>query len=299
MRRSSPDRPRQAGRRGGSAGPSGPLPGRTLSGGAGIAWLRTHSWLVALHLGAVAALAVVLALGAADPAAHGPDPLLESGKWALRFLLLCLAMTPLAVYLGWKGAGQLRKPLGLWSFAFALVHVGFGVSSDLTFTRWQWPVAPYLLLGGLALLILMALALTSHRPAMRLLGRGWKRLHRLVYVAGCAAAGHGLLAAVTSKRMLVRDPVAVYELRVMAALVAVALVVRVPALRRLLLSALAPLRRRAVRLPRAAPLTPAVEPMVVPGPLAPSPEPAPVQLGPRRPLAPALDPEEEEELVAG
>lgn len=48
------------------------------------------------------------------------DPLFEhSGKWAVRFLLLCLLMTPLNTLFGWRAALRLRKPAGLWAFGFA------------------------------------------------------------------------------------------------------------------------------------------------------------------------------------
>ena len=48
--------------------------------------------------------------------------LISSGKWAIRFLLLCLLMTPLNTVLGWRGAIKLRKPAGLWAFGFAVAH---------------------------------------------------------------------------------------------------------------------------------------------------------------------------------
>jgi len=57
---------------------------------------------------------------------------------------------------------------------------------------WQAPVQPFLPLGALTLLILTAPAATSFRAAMRLLGRAWKRLHRMRGLTGGAAA-NGLL----------------------------------------------------------------------------------------------------------
>ena len=46
--------------------------------------------------------------------------------------------------------------------------------------------------GLAAFLILTALALTSHRPAMKRMGRNWKRLHRLVYLAGILVVLHSI-----------------------------------------------------------------------------------------------------------
>jgi sulfoxide reductase heme-binding subunit YedZ len=48
--------------------------------------------------------------------------LVSSGKWALRFLLLSLLMTPLNALFGWRNAVKLRKPAGLWAFEFGAIH---------------------------------------------------------------------------------------------------------------------------------------------------------------------------------
>src|SRR5687767_10529798 len=45
------------------------------------------------------------------------------GHWAIRFLMLSLAMSPIYTYFGWKTALRLRKPAGIWAFAFAGLHV--------------------------------------------------------------------------------------------------------------------------------------------------------------------------------
>lgn len=254
--------------------------------------LRTRWLPAALHVGAATILLIVLTQGDLDWSTVGSfDPLIESAKWALRFLLLCLAITPLAVYLGWTAVVPLRKPLGLWAFAFALVHVGFSLARGDVLARWQPPIQPLFLLGGLALAILSALALTSTKGAQRRLGRAWKRLHRLVYLAGGATVAHALLAAATSKRMFVRDPQAVYEVRLALALLAVLLIVRIPAVRRLLLPVLAPLRRRRAQERGVAP--PASAPdftPVLPRPSAPPAE-------PERPPLPMLADEAVEEAA--
>jgi sulfoxide reductase heme-binding subunit YedZ len=225
---------------------------------------RLSPWpLLALHALAAMALATIVLLGGLDMSDERPlDALLESGKWALRFLIICLAMTPLQRYLGWQGAGRLRKPAGLWAFAFAALHAALYVAAmnDMWLQRLR---EPFLLIGVGSLLILTALALTSSRRAMAWLGRSWKRLHRLVYLAGAATTLHALLAAIMSKRVLVRDPQALLELRLAAAIVAALLVVRIPLVRRRLQPAAARLLRRSPVTATIAP-RPAVEPAPLP-----------------------------------
>jgi DMSO/TMAO reductase YedYZ heme-binding membrane subunit len=106
---------------------------------------------------------------------------------------------------------------------------------------------PFIALGLLGLFILTVLAITSNRWAMRRLGKHWKRLHRLVYLAGMAVVFHALLATTMSKKMFVRDPQAIDELKLYLALLVVLLIVRIPLVRRVLkqMLALSRLRRKA------------------------------------------------------
>jgi sulfoxide reductase heme-binding subunit YedZ len=200
-----------------------------------MSWLRLNWRRLALNLFGGAVLVILLSGGSRDlDAVDTFDPGLESGKWAIRFLLICLAMTPLQSYFGWRGAIQLRKPTGLWSFGFALLHVLFYIIGDIRLTWLASSIPLYIALGLLGLLILTALALTSNRWAMRRLGKYWKRLHRLVYLAGLIVVFHGMLATTASKKVLLRDPQAIQELRLYLGLLVVLLVVRVPQIRRAL-----------------------------------------------------------------
>jgi sulfoxide reductase heme-binding subunit YedZ len=199
-------------------------------------WVHARSnwrW-AALNLFAGSVLAVVWTQGSTDywNTTQTFDTMLESGKWAIRFLLICLTMTPLQTYLGWRGAAPLRKPAGLWAFGFALLHVLVYVQ-EVQFDWLAWPMQNFLALGLLGLVVLMALAATSNRWAMRRLGKSWKRLHRLVYAAGIAVTCHAMLATTMSKKMFMRDPQAIHELRIYLAVLVVLLVVRVPLVRRL------------------------------------------------------------------
>lgn len=200
-----------------------------------ITWLREN--LRPVIVNGVALVVVVSLLeqarngysGSADTSA-----MLDSGKWAVRFLLLCLAMTPLNTVFGWRSAVKLRKTLGLWAFGFAALHLGLYVLETQGLQWLQVPMQPHITLGILSLGALTAMAVTSNRRAMKHLGRWWKRLHRLVYATGCAVIVHGMLATTLSKKIAVYDPQAIHELSVYLAAVAVLLVIRIPLVRRLL-----------------------------------------------------------------
>ena len=162
-------------------------------------WLKSHWRWGTLNLLAVFTLVFVLAQGSTDwDKKETFDPGLESGKWAIRFLLACLSMTPLNTYFGWSSAIKLRKSAGLWAFGFACLHVLFYVREAKL--GWLTLTMPsYLALGLTGLVILSTLAITSNRWAMRQLGKAWKRLHRLVYLAGIVVVTHSLLALTMSK----------------------------------------------------------------------------------------------------
>ncbi|WP_419605805.1 sulfite oxidase heme-binding subunit YedZ [Thiolapillus sp.] len=118
----------------------------------------------------------------------------ETGSWALRFLLITLAITPLRRLTGWRRPVLLRRMLGLFSFFYASLHVLVWLWLDREFA-WGGMLAdiakrPYITVGFLSFLILTALAATSNALSMRRLGLRWKQLHRLVYVAALLAVLH-------------------------------------------------------------------------------------------------------------
>jgi sulfoxide reductase heme-binding subunit YedZ len=207
-------------------------------------WLKSNWRWATLNLAAASVMIVVLSQGSTDWNEANPfDPMLESGKWAIRFLLICLSMTPLNRYFGWSSAIKLRKPAGLWAFGFAILHVLVYIR-DTQFTWLEFPMQPFVVLGILGLLILAALAVTSNRWAMRRMRKNWKRLHRLVYLAGNLVIFHAILATTMSKKIAVRDPHAIRELKGYLALLIVLLVVRIPLVRRALMHMPALVRRQ-------------------------------------------------------
>jgi sulfoxide reductase heme-binding subunit YedZ len=117
-----------------------------------------------------------------------------TGDWALRFLLLSLAVTPARRLLGWNGLIAYRRMLGLFAFFYAVLHLATFVVLD-HFFDWNEIVAdvykrPYVTAGMTAFACLLPLAVTSTRGWIRRLGRRWTQLHRLAYVAAVAAVVH-------------------------------------------------------------------------------------------------------------
>jgi len=131
----------------------------------------------------------------ANPIATGLNQL---GLLALVLLVASLSATPLKLTLGWTWPLRARRTLGLLAFFTALLHFllylgpdqGFdllGVLSDIA-------KRPFIAVGFLALLLLVPLAWTSSKQAVRRLTFPiWQRLHRLVYVIGVLAALHFFL----------------------------------------------------------------------------------------------------------
>jgi sulfoxide reductase heme-binding subunit YedZ len=131
-----------------------------------------------------------LALGA-NPVEKVQDTL---GIWGLRLLLATLAVTPLRVLTHSPKLHHFRRMLGLFAFAYVAMHFLWYLFVDQAFD-WEQLAAdvvkrPYITAGFTALLLLLPLALTSTRRAMRRLGRRWERLHRLVYPAAILACVH-------------------------------------------------------------------------------------------------------------
>ena len=108
------------------------------------------------------------------------------GLGALIFLLITLSMTPLQRLTGWSGWIVIRRQLGLWSFAYIVLHMITYMVFILGLDWGQFGVElrkrPYIIVGALAFLGLLALALTSNRYSQRRLGARWKKLHKPVYV---------------------------------------------------------------------------------------------------------------------
>ena len=124
-----------------------------------------------------------------------------TGDWAIRFLVITLAVTPLRRVTGWNPIIKLRRMLGLFSFFYATLHflTWFVLDWFFDFRQMAEDVAkrPFITLGMATYLMLLALAVTSTQGSIRRLGRRWTQLHRLIYVACGTALFHFWLARKT------------------------------------------------------------------------------------------------------
>ena len=119
-----------------------------------------------------------------------------TGTVALVTVLVTLTITPLHRLTGINALIKLRRPIGLWAFAYACAHLTCYLVFDQSFD-WAEIVKdiskrPYITVGFTAFLILFALALTSTAWSIRKLGKRWQRLHRLIYVAATLGVFHYL-----------------------------------------------------------------------------------------------------------
>ncbi|MEL1264291.1 protein-methionine-sulfoxide reductase heme-binding subunit MsrQ [Pseudoxanthomonas putridarboris] len=130
--------------------------------------------------------------------ALGADPVAEiehrTGLWALRLLMIALAVTPLRQLTGKPVLIRFRRMLGLYAFFYATLHLSAYLVLDL---RGYWTQIfeeivkrPYITVGFTAWLLLVPLAITSTQGWMRRLGRNWGRLHKAVYAIGVLAVLH-------------------------------------------------------------------------------------------------------------
>lgn len=135
-------------------------------------------------------------LGFTDQLGADPLKVLERalGLWALRFLVVGLAITPLRQSFG-INLLRYRRAIGLLAFYYAALHLVTYVVLDqgLDFEAVWADILkrPYITVGMLSLSLLVPLAITSNNAMVRRLGgQAWTKLHRLVYVAVAAAAVH-------------------------------------------------------------------------------------------------------------
>ncbi len=124
------------------------------------------------------------------------DITLTTGIWALRWLLVTLAITPLRRITGWHRVIQYRRMLGLFAFFYASLHLltylvlDQGLAFD--FILPDIVKRPYITMGMIAFTLMVPLAVTSTKGWIRRLGRKWQLLHRLVYFSAAAACLHFL-----------------------------------------------------------------------------------------------------------
>ncbi|MEY4712457.1 MAG: hypothetical protein RIS88_1907 [Pseudomonadota bacterium] len=111
----------------------------------------------------------------------------ETGDWALRFLCITLAVTPVRVVLGLAPLVRLRRMAGLFTYFYGILHLltyaWFDMGFDAADIVRDIAKRPFILVGFLSFLLLTPLAATSFNRAVRALGgRRWQALHKGVYL---------------------------------------------------------------------------------------------------------------------
>lgn len=151
---------------------------------------------------------------------------LRTGKTALILLVLSLACTPLNTLFGFRQAIKVRRPLGLYTFMYASIHLLIFVGVDYAFS---WELIKeaifekrYALVGFSAFVIMLPMAITSTKGWKRRLGKNWKRLHNFVYLAGLLVIVHYIWLVKSD----IREPL------VYGGIVILLLLLRVPKIRR-------------------------------------------------------------------
>ncbi len=149
-----------------------------------------------------------------------------TGIWTLRFLVITLAITPLRKLTGQTILIRFRRMLGLFTFFYASLHFLTYVWLDQYF---DWPFIaediaehPYIIVGFVTFLILLSMAVTSPRFMIRKMGKNWKNLHRLVYLAAFLGATHFIWQVKSD----IREPLLYF------ALFSILMLLRIPAVKK-------------------------------------------------------------------
>ncbi len=116
------------------------------------------------------------------------------GNWALRFLMIALAVTPLRQLTGVNALAQFRRMLGLFAFFYVFMHflVYLVLDQSLLVSAIFEDIIerPFITLGVVAFVVLLAMAITSTAGMRRRLGKHWQKLHYGAYVAGVLGVWH-------------------------------------------------------------------------------------------------------------
>ena len=116
------------------------------------------------------------------------------GNWALRFIMIVLAVTPLRRLSGQNWLSRYRRMLGLFAFFYSFMHflVWYVLDQGRNIDAILEDITerPFITIGFAAVVILLALAITSFTALRRRMGRRWQSLHNLVYVVGILGVWH-------------------------------------------------------------------------------------------------------------
>ena len=122
------------------------------------------------------------------------DILDRFGNWTIRFIMITLAVTPLRRLTGWNWLVRFRRMLGLFTFFYALMHFLTWLILDqgllMSAIAEDLIERPFITIGFAALLLLVAMAVTSTNGMRRRMGRRWDKLHYSAYAVGILGVWH-------------------------------------------------------------------------------------------------------------
>ena len=110
-----------------------------------------------------------------------------TGDWAMRFLILSLALTPLSKLIKSPKPILFRRMVGVYSFFYVFLHLVNYVWLDKFFAWGEiWLdilKRNYITIGMICFLLLIPLAVTSTKGWVKRMGaRRWQKMHKLSYV---------------------------------------------------------------------------------------------------------------------
>lgn len=181
-----------------------------------------------VHVAALAPLAWLIADALAGNLGANPIQAIEqrTGKYALILLTLSLWCTPARIVTGWAPVIRWRRPLGVYAFVYAALHfttfIGLDYGFNLAYIWADVGNKRYIFVGAAAFIILLALAFTSTKAAMKQMGRRWQKLHRWVYLVGGLVVVHYAWAVKSD----IRQPLA------WGAVIGLGLILRLPPVQR-------------------------------------------------------------------
>jgi len=116
------------------------------------------------------------------------------GIWAIRFIMVTLAVTPLRRLTGWNWLVRFRRMFGLFTFFYVLMHflTWFILDQSLLLSAIIEDVTerPFITIGFAGLLLLTTLAVTSTNGMRRRMGRRWEKLHYSAYAVAVLGVWH-------------------------------------------------------------------------------------------------------------
>ncbi len=155
-------------------------------------WVKPLLWLLC----AVPLLVLLIKGFTGHLGANPAEKLIrETGEWALRWLWLTLAISPLREAASLPTLMRYRRALGVTTFVYALLHfLAYAwLDKGLVIDDIVKDVIKrnFILVGVVALALMTPMALTSFNAAIRKLGgRRWQALHKLVYAVALLGLLH-------------------------------------------------------------------------------------------------------------